>query len=286
MRIKKSFVLTSALPSSSSDAGLFEKAAALLKNNGYETVEFYAEDDITSRCKEILKKYGLNGIFLAAGYQKKNKLNLCAADEAERQKALAETIHCIDAAKACGVDTVLITSGAYPGVAAEQHSWVNLAKSVKELSDYSPETALTMEPGDRSVDAMQLAGPTEQTVAWAKELNSVCPAFGLTMDTSHIAQLGERVYDALLLSAERCSHIHLANCILTPNHPLYGDKHPLFSHPDAVYRLETLKLIASAIIQNYPRPATVSIEVINHSSNEWEGFLNILREESWFSALT
>lgn len=285
MKVRKSFVLTSALPSSASDITLFEKALVLLKDAGYETVEFYADFDIAAQYKEVLEKYGLEGIFLAAGYQKKNNLCLCDVNEVERRKAIVETMRCIDAAQSCKVDTVLITSGVYPGAAAEQLSWENLSKSIKELADYSPTTILTMEPGDRAVDARQLAGPTEQTVNWAKQLQSVCPNFRLTMDTSHIAQLGERACDSISLSKGICSHIHLANCILKPNHPLYGDKHPFFSHADAVYSLESLKLIASDIIEHYPRPVTLAIEIINRSSNEWQEFLNILEEERWFSDL-
>ena len=144
-----------------------------------------------------------------------------------------------------------------------------------------PDVLLTLEPGDRSVDSKQLAGPTDDTVAWLESFPGNQSFLQLTMDTSHIAQLGEDVRSAIDKTKKHCNHIHIANCILKEDHPLYGDKHPLFSDKDAYYSIDDLKDITSGFISP-EKDITVSIEIINRSEDEWEMFERILEEESWF----
>lgn len=277
--MRHSFVLTSALPSASKDMLYFEVGLSELRKRAVSCVEYFAEFNKTYECRNLLDKYGFNKrIFLAAAYQKKNKISLCDIDEEKRRFAVSETMKCFQAAVATGADTVLITSGFYPEK-NEKKSWDNLKKSVVELSGAFPQTSITIEPGDRNVDACQLAGPTNSVVSWIQNVRELTDNVWLTMDTSHIAQLGENPFKALELSREFCRHIHIANCVLKKGNMLYGDKHPFFDHPDAVFSKDELIKIEADLLDT---DNIVAIEIINREDNELEGFDRILKEEEWF----
>ena len=283
MELEKSFVLTSALPSSAKNPDIFEEALILLKERNISTVEYFVDFDIAEYYKPILNKYGISGIYLAAAYQKKNNLSLCSTDDTNRFEAVRETLNCYDAAIKSGASGMLITSGKYPGISSEVSGWEKLKASVIELlKNSSNDFFITMEPGDRSIDACQLSGPTNSTLPFAQFLHDSYKRFWLTMDTSHLAQLGENAILSIEKTKNVCNHIHLANCVLKPEHPLYGDKHPMFSFPDAFYSLDDIKMMISSISEIYSEKLTMSVEIINREKEEWNGFMSILKEEEWF----
>lgn len=283
MAIRKSIVLTALLPDAIDSLETFEAGCAAFKNKGYSVIEFYAPFDQAASRRGVLERYGLSGIYLAALYQKRNALSLCAVSEGERRTAVKETFRCIDAAKAAGAEAVLITGGLYPGKDKETDAWSALEKSISELIEYAGTLRVLLEPGDRDVDARQLAGPTEETVVMAKRICQKHNNFALTMDTSHMAQLGENWDASLRLAQPFCDHVHLANCILKPGHPLYGDKHPLFDSKDAAYSLSELQTIAKILFEGYAPELTVSIEIIYHGEDQTEYMNQVLAEEEWFS---
>ena len=128
---------------------------------------------------------------------------------------------------------------------------------------------------------MQLSGPTEDSLLIAKSIKEKYKMFWLTMDTSHIAQLGEDPERSLILAAPYCDHVHIANCILDSGSSLYGDKHPSFDIDSVVYSRTQLKLLTSIIIGNYRhRDLTIGIEII--SAGDIENFENTLNNERWF----
>lgn len=282
MNLRKSFVYTASLPSAGSDMSVFEQGLNILKEKKISFIEFYADFDLAEKAGEILSRYGMDGIYLAAAYQKRNNFSLCAADDNERQKALYETYRCFEAASRAKAKKVLITSGRYQGAKDEDRAWACLADSIKKLAHRYPEIQITLEPGDRELDSCQLAGPTLETVEWAGKLRSEIPGFSLTMDTSHIAQLNENVYSSLQASGCICNHIHLANCVLKPGHPLFGDKHPAFDYPDSVFSTEEIKAVAERIKACGRENIILSIEIINRSEDEMQGFKAITEGLDWF----
>lgn len=283
--INKSFVMTAALPSSVSDLTLFNNGIKEISSFGYNTVEFYVESSISADVKQIISEYKMHTVFLAAGYQKKNQISLCSLNSKERRNAVIETEKLVETAIKCGCDTVLITSGIHPGVAYEMEAIHNLEKSIREILNDFPMINLTLEPGDTQIDAKQIIGSTYQAIELAKRFNIDNQRFFLTMDTSHLAQLQENAKESIYLAMPVCKHIHLANCILKENHPLYGDKHPLFGDKDAVYSMQQMQEFFSEFCENYKKPLTISVEIINRDSDEWKGFQTILNEERWFSEI-
>ena len=164
----------------------------------------------------------------------------------------------------------------------------SLEYSLRTLCDYAAVHGreLVLEPGDTAVQAFQLIGSTDKAVALCELMRREGRTLGLTMDVSHTAQLGEDVHTAFTQALPLCQHIHLANCILKPDHPLYGDKHPVMSDPDAVFSFSEIKELAVWCRNQYgDKELTLSFEVICHEDDQAAFFEKILREEEWFFSL-
>lgn len=285
MLINLSIVLSAIVPSARGSADSFTQAVDILRGHGVNTIEYASPLDEAFRRGKILAERSMRGIFLAASYQKENKQNLSSVNRGERSHALAECERYIDAAIASGAAGLLITSGRFPdNQEDERDAWAALEDSLRFLIERSKgQVRLLLEPGDRTVDARQLAGPTDKVVAMMRRLNQPLDVIGLAMDTSHLAQLYEDALDSLALSEPYCDHVHLANCILKPDSPLYGDKHPLFNHEGAVYTDSDLENIYRHLREkSIHQELTVALEVISRDPDPWRVFHQVIRDEAWF----
>ncbi len=284
-RINKSIVLTALVPAARRDETAFLKAVDRLAGLGVQTIEYAAPLEDAPRRGQLLARRGLEGIFLAATFQKEQRQNLSSPVRETRAQALAACKSCLDAAIQSGAKGVLITSGAYPDQPGqEKEAWRALEESLHSLIGYAKgQIRLLLEPGDRAVDSRQLAGPTDQVLALMRRMGEPLSAFGLTIDVSHLAQLGEDAAEALEKSAPYCDHVHLANCVLTAGDPLYGDKHPRFAHPGAFYDSRRLRAVADELKRNSPHEAlTLAVEVISREEAPYQMMDRVMGEEGWF----
>ncbi len=95
---------------------------------------------------------------------------------------------------------------------------------------------------------------------------------GITFDTSHVAQLQEDMMESFMKVHHWTHHMHFANSMSAyKEHPLYGDRHPLFSLEGGDYSLEQmkenyLKLLNNGLLQNID---IGSMEVISRGEEDW-----------------
>ena len=166
--------------------------------------------------------------------------NLANLDEAGRQAAVAQVKASIDQAYALGARLLAFLDGknSYPGPEKENQARAQLVRSVQELSAYAKEKAtdytlfLSLEVFDRDIEKRSLLGPAPLVAEVAAEICQTCDNFGITVDLSHIPQLGESPRQALEPVRDYLVHLHIGNCLLTDkNHPAYGDYHPPFGCP-------------------------------------------------------
>lgn len=286
LSIKKSVVLSALLPKAETDDALYEWGLARLAERGVRTVETYIPFDRAAGRRRLLEAYGMEHIYLGAMYQKRNDLHLSSIEETERRRALAETRLCVDAAAASGSRRLLLTSGKIPETEEEiPRALCALKNSLTEICSYAREKglAVTLEPGDRAVQAFQLIGPTGDAVALMEALSENCPNLSLTMDTSHTVQLGEPIKSALQKARPFCHHVHLANCILKTGHPMYGDRHPVFTDPEGEIALADMKDATDWLRQLYNKEElTLSIEIICPEEDNRAFTERVLKEEEWF----
>jgi sugar phosphate isomerase/epimerase len=289
MSIKKSLVLSVAYPLTETNAILFAEKLKYLKGLGINTVEFFVPFEYIDSFVPVFRSSDLNGIYLAALYQKRNNFNLSSLEESFRLRSVDATEKCILAAVNLGAGKVLITSGRRPESDSRQGEAEDaLKRSLRSLCDFAKDhnVGLLMEPGDRDVQAFQVVGSTKTAVELCSVLASEGKELSLTMDTSHTIQLNEDVRTALNTAKPFCRHIHLANCVLKPGHSLYGDKHPMLSDPEAELSFAEMQELGSWCKELYnEEELTLSVEVICHESDQERFFEKLLREEKWFLAL-
>ncbi len=275
--LKRSFVLTALLPSAAYDAAMFYRGVELLAQNGVEAIEYYAPPkELSSR---NMRLGGLDSIFLLAAHQKAAGENLASPDGGERKIALESAAEHMEYAIDAGFSGILLTSGGYTGPTVETEAMRALEESLEMLAQQSGgRIKLLLEPGDREVQFNQLIGPTSEAVALMERLGG---RVELTMDVSHIAQLGEDVHAALELARPHCGHVHLANCVLDRGSPLYGDKHPPFGVDRGRFSEEDAKQILQRLEGEYSG-ALISAEIISREREEWAYFERAVASLSWF----
>lgn len=166
--------------------------------------------------------------------------NLASLDEAARQAAVARVRASIDQAYALGARLLAFLDGknSYPGPDKEKQARVQFVKSVQELCAYARQKAtdytlfLSLEVFDREIEKRSLLGPAPLVAEVAREIRRSCDNFGVTVDLSHIPQLGETARQALEPVKDYLVHLHVGNCLLgDKSHPAYGDYHPPFGCP-------------------------------------------------------
>lgn len=282
--IHHSVILNVLVPKSVSDNTVLRKALDVLSKTNIDTIEFYAPASSIKEKVAIMKEYGIQRvIYLAAGVQKGEKKWLCNTDEKKRAEASAFTLSLLESALDAGCTSFLITSG---GIEKEKEKALDsLEKSLGSLFSLTDKMDILLESGDTDVDARQLIGPTPLALSFAKRIRDKHPNFFLTLDTSHIAQLHEEFSASFTLANEVSNHLHLASCILTPGHPLYGDKHPLFKNKDGVYSPQTIEAIYNKVKDYYEkddRDLTIGVEVIDRSEKEMGSLFETMEDVPWF----
>ncbi|MGQ9681336.1 MAG: sugar phosphate isomerase/epimerase family protein [Anaerolineae bacterium] len=175
--------------------------------------------------------------------------NLASLDEDVRQRSVANVQASIDRAYALGARLLAFLDGknSYPGPDKEAQARAALVKSVRELCAYAKQKAtdyvltLSLEVFDRDVEKRSLLGPAPLVAEVAGEIRSTCDNFGVTVDLSHIPQLGETAQQALVPVKDYLVHLHVGNCLLCDKaHPAYGDYHPPFGCPGSCNGVDEL----------------------------------------------
>ncbi len=280
MSVHKSFVLLSAVPSSKNSLEALKNAVELIKPYDFSCIEYYCENCNVDHVRKLLGKY--KSVFLGAALQKAQGLNLCTPIAGDRRKAIDALAECFRFARQAGAKSVLINSGRRPEKEEYDTACLQYLKdSICELHQRVNDIDILLEPGDRDVEYHHLIGHTDMAVSFMDDILAEVPRISLVFDISHIAQLNEELYSSWELAKKHCTHVHLANCVLDRNSPLFGDKHPLFSVKGGVYTHETARAFFKHL-QNENSTITAGIEMICSDVSEQRFFERFASETGWF----
>jgi len=180
--------------------------------------------------------YGAQPIILNLG------LNLNAADKSMRKEALECLYQAADQAAEIGAKKLVVLSGKDPIEAERASAYQNLEESLFLLADYAERNGVhvLLEIFDRSVDKKALIGPASEAASFAAQFQAKYSSFGLIYDMGHMPLNNETPEFALPILAPYLKEVHLGNCVTTPGHPLFGDKHPRIGYPGGVNNFEEL----------------------------------------------
>ena len=221
-----------------------------------ETVQMIAEDEFfggieiarihdpaaRKQVKQILDVAHMPGAFCAHPTLLGQRLDLNSADSAMRARAVAELKVDVDQAAELGMGRLTMLSGFDPGEAKRAEAVRLLVDSLHEVCAYGKThgVGITLETFDRTVEKKALLGPTEEAVAFSKQIRKEYLDFGLLYDLSHQPLLDESIPAALKALKEHLVHAHVGNCVKVPGRPAYGDQHPRFGFPGGVNDVKQL----------------------------------------------
>ena len=212
------------------------------------------EDKVRNEVASLLNTGGQEVVYLAAVPILLQQLNLSSPSDIERSKAVSGLKPLIDEAYSIGARLFLVGSGPDPGRSSRENAKRQLVKSLNELCAYARELAeeplvITLENYDRDIDKRFLLGPTSEAVEVAKRVLEKHPNFGLTIDQSHLYQLGEDPACVLPQAIDVIVHVHLANCALDRSLPWFGDQHPRFGVPGSKVGAKEVTSFLSILMQ-------------------------------------
>lgn len=279
--IRLSAVITGFFPGSVADGSETARAVEACARLGFHTVEFFYEGEDKGLVQRVLRSTGVSSIFLPALALKREKLDLGDPDANRRREAVKRARGWIDEARLYGSDSVMLVSGPErEREAGREEAMARLADSLIELCGHArgqppgQRVDICLESFNNEGEPWLLIGPPDRCSALAREITRHCGNFGLTMDLSHILQMGLEPVSVLESLAPWCRHLHLANCVIRDReHPLFGDKHPEFGYPGGELDEEDLtgfisRLFSSGFMSGRSEPVTIGMEVITREGQD------------------
>ena len=193
-------------------------------------------EGIRNEVKKILETSHVKRLNIGgAGPLTRKGLDLASLDEEKRKTSVEFSKTLIDEAYFFEAQSLMLATGPDPGEPHRDKGKKQFVQSLKELCAYAEKKAkdklltITFEYFDRELDKKRLIGPTREAVEIAEVVVQSHSNCGLTVDQSHLPQLGENPRTALETAKKHIRHVHLANCVVTDKtHPFFGDQHPPF----------------------------------------------------------
>lgn len=196
--------------------------------------------------KNLLQSWGGIVVYSGAPALALSGKSLCASDRNLRHDSVMAAKKVIDDACYFGASSVLLISGTDPGLDKRQEAKAFLIESLGELVHHAKSVdgglRVTLEPADRDIHRKQLIGPIAEAVEIARMVRQQHTAdIELTIDMSHLAQLGENRQEALQTAGGFFHHVHIANAIIkNKNHSRFGDEHPRFGIEEGEHDRESI----------------------------------------------
>lgn len=243
--------------------------------------------DVRRRAVSAVKDSGKRAFFAAQPILLRGGHSLNSQDPAARRAAVDACRRALDEAVEWGARDMAVVSGPDPGPERRELERSYLMASLKEICEYSRSCrgpAVVLETFDRAAFARnRLVGPTADAILVARRVAPYFARFGLLMDLSHLPLLEEEAEEALAAAAQYLKHVHIGNCVKrAPDHPAYGDEHPVFGVPEGENGKEELAAFMRALLKiGYIGPggdAVVSFEVKPFGDQTGEDVIRNCRE--------
>lgn len=273
--MKHGIVLTAIYPALMNDCeALISRIREISRQGVFNCIEFYfagSEQD-ENKIAEALKQYGLTAVFLAGFPMKQDKVDLTSGDEKIRNASVSKVMRLYDQARRLGAAKMLIVGGPNWKERDEDKIAEQARLSFRELDRYAedggPEITLEYFPVER--EPYHALGNTKliYKIFATEEYKHI----GITFDTSHVAQLGENMLESFQVVKPWIHHLHFANSMSKiKEHPMYGDKHPLFALENGDYTLEQIRNNYLTLQNNkdLEQIDIGSIEVISRGNEDW-----------------
>ena len=214
-------------------------------------ISWIKDPAVRKQVRGLLETANLPAIFGAQPPLISQRLDLNAAEPDMRKKAVDQIIVCMDMAAEMNIHYLSLISGWDPGADKRAEAKKFLEESVLKICEYgqSQLISVNLEIFDRDYDVHALLGPLEESAVFSARIKRDFPDFGLLYDLSHQAILNQNTRSALTLLKDHLVHVHLGNCTLKHNDPLYGDKHPRIGYTGGAVGVPELTEFISGLFE-------------------------------------
>ncbi len=209
----------------------FETLQEICHDPFFEAVDVGPMNDGAVRrdCATLLRDCQMSVAFACQPFILRHNLDLNAADDIDRARAVRLVSDLFDQAKELGAGRIALMSGkmAPDRFAATER----LADSLRQLCKAARDRTglpIMLEIFDHDLDKKALIGTCAAAASLAREVRRDFPDFGLLHDLSHIYLCHENPAEHFPLIREHLVAVHMGSSVRDRKHPLFGDTHPLF----------------------------------------------------------
>jgi len=238
------------------DSRSVETLEALCRDDYFRVVEVthIGDETVRRRAIELVRKFGKRTVFGAQPVLLGSQADLNSCDPPVRQKALDVARAALAEAKEWQPDWFVVLSGPDTAPPERPLARAMLIASLKELCEFSRRQAnapVVLEVFDRLPQGRhRLIGPTEEAADVADQVYPYFLSFGLMIDLSHIPLLGESPEQAVRAASPYLRSVHIGNCVVKdPQHPAYGDNHPVLGTPGGENGVDEVAAFLRALLE-------------------------------------
>ena len=226
--------------------------------------------EVRRRAIEVVRNAGKSVAFGAQPVLLSRKLDLNNLDAQTRQAAVDAMRECLSEAVEWKAEGFAVLAGTDPGEKDRETGTAMLCASLKEICEISRRMdgpPVLLETFDRVPFGKNcLIGPTAEAASLARKVAGFYHDFGLMLDLSHLPLLGESSEHAIAAAGPHLRHVHIGNCVMRdPDHPVYGDNHPIFGIKEGENGADELTAFLKALLEagyiGEGRQNTVSFEL-------------------------
>ncbi|HVK92416.1 MAG TPA: sugar phosphate isomerase/epimerase [Mycoplana sp.] len=239
-----------------------------------------ADGPARDELRNLLCWSGCDIVYAAGGVMRRQGIDPSAADPDARRVAIEKLKAIVETASWYGAHMLLVCAGPDTEPDRRSEGIQHLSEALREVCRHAerirPDNPLwiTFEHFDRELDQKRLLGPTKEARAMIADIRRDHRNIGMTLDLSHIVQLGEDIEVAVAAAGELVIHAHVANCGLDRSFPTaFGDSHCRFGMPGGAVGLEDVIAFLTALIVNGygSRPVPTRMPVISVEMKTPEG---------------
>ena len=228
-------MITQAWPEVRGEAALtlaaFEKAVALDFFQAHQVVDVPGHETRMA-IGSLMQQSGRILTYSLGRRQTIEGLNLASLDKQHRVETVRAVASYFDEALELQAPYVQVLSGLAPELETDRiRALAFLEESMKVLAEAAAQRNLILliEPLDTAAHKKNALGSTRESVALLEAVGS--PVLRLCFDTAHARLNGEDIESVLDIAAPYIEEFHFCNCVIDPEHALYGDHHIPFGAP-------------------------------------------------------
>jgi len=276
--MKKGICLTALYPQAMRDKSLLIELFKKIAGQGvFNCVEYYFEGSLKdiSDIRRATDKLELYTVYLAGFPMKAQAFDLSGKDEAKRIESVVFCKKLLMNARNLGAKKMLILSGPVWKEKQPENVLSQMKKSILELLAIRnhEDPQITLEFFNDMGEPYLAFGNINLVHQLLLEIQD--DGFGVTFDTSHVAQLNEDVLSAYEILGPWIHHLHLANSVSkVETSPLYGDKHPLFGVKDGDFNEDDMMHILQILKEGsfWKHLDVCSFEIISRKDKSQEDY--------------